>query len=241
MPERSFGRTIRYRRTKMGLSQTKLGELVGRSASAIRSWERDNSVPNDESVIEALAAVLDLDRGLLYSRAGMEIVPHETSPTVEEALATLSPAATIPSQAAEPLTIDEEADDETDSSADEDSAAIDESPVESVAEQWLRPMPEAPTPEPDPMWPTPPPSRPVATPPPGYVAPKASLVYAAARPPTIEPSYIEDGNQRQIYRIRNLATMVLIVALVVVLVWAMGNAWDSFSSWWDDFFGQLRL
>jgi transcriptional regulator with XRE-family HTH domain len=33
MPERSFGRTVRYRRTKLGLSQAKLAELVGRSAS----------------------------------------------------------------------------------------------------------------------------------------------------------------------------------------------------------------
>ena len=32
MPERSFGRTIRYRRTKLGISQAKLGDLVGRSA-----------------------------------------------------------------------------------------------------------------------------------------------------------------------------------------------------------------
>jgi transcriptional regulator with XRE-family HTH domain len=223
----------------MGLSQAKLGELVGRSASTIRSWERDDTVPNDEAVIDALSAVLGIDKYLLYSKAGMEIVPHETSPTVEEALATLSPAATIgdiPSQAAQPIALDDEADD--DSQIEQSEA---EDGEESIADQWLRPFPEEVPPEPDPLWPTPPPHLPVATPPPGYIAPRGSLVYAAARPPVVEPSYIEDENQRQVYRIRNLATMVLVVALVVVLVWAMGNAWDSFSTWWDDFFGQLRL
>jgi len=240
MPERSFGRTIRYRRTKMGLSQAKLGELVGRSASTIRSWERDTTVPSDESVVDALSAVLGIDKGMLYSKAGMEVIPHETSPTVEQALATLSPAATIgdiASQAAEPLELDDE-DDDGYSQVEQPETEDEE---ESVAEQWLRPFPEEVAPEPDPMWPTPPPSLPVATPPPGYVAPRGSLIYAPARPPVVEPSYIEDNAQRQLYRVRNLATVVLVVALVIVLIWAVGNAWDSFSSWWDDFFGQLRL
>lgn len=240
MPERSFGRTIRYRRTKMGLSQAKLGELVGRSASTIRSWERDTTLPNDDAVIDALSAVLGIDKGMLYSKAGMEIVPHETSPTVEQALATLSPAATfgdVLSQAAEPLEFDDVSDDESHDESDDEPVE-----VEPALDPWLRTDSSDEVFDLEPMVPAPAePLPPIPTPPPGYVAPRGSLVYAPARPPVVEPSYMENDAQRQLYRVRNLATVVLVVALIIVLIWAVGNAWDSFSTWWDDFFGQLRL
>ena len=91
MPERSFGRTVRYRRTKIGLSQAQLGELVGRSASSIRSWERDVATPTDPSVLTALSAILDIDGRALFDKAGVESPPEETHPTVEESLASLAP------------------------------------------------------------------------------------------------------------------------------------------------------
>ncbi|MGA7097030.1 MAG: helix-turn-helix domain-containing protein, partial [Acidimicrobiia bacterium] len=87
MPERTFGRSVRYRRTKLGISQAKLGELVGRSTSTIRSWERERSTPTDTGVISALAAVLDLDERSLLEKAGLEEAVVEDRPTVEEALA----------------------------------------------------------------------------------------------------------------------------------------------------------
>lgn len=92
MPERSFGRTVRYRRTKLGLSQAKLGELVGRSTATVRSWERDKSRPTDPKVLGALAAILGVDERQLFGKADVEQpVFDETSPTVEQALATLNP------------------------------------------------------------------------------------------------------------------------------------------------------
>jgi hypothetical protein len=52
---------------------------------------------------------------------------------------------------------------------------------------------------------------------------------------------MEDSTQRQMYRVRNLATIVLMVGLVIVLLWAFSNTLGALVSWWDDFFGQLRL
>ena len=91
MPERSFGRTMRYRRTRIGLSQAQLGELVGRSASSIRSWERDVSTPTDPSVVNALSAILDIDDRSLFDKAGVPTPVEETQPTMEEAFASLAP------------------------------------------------------------------------------------------------------------------------------------------------------
>ena len=91
MPERSFGRTVRYRRTKLGLSQAKLGELVGRSVATIRSWERDERYPTETKVITALSAILGVDERTLYDKAGLTPPEVETSPTLEQALATLAP------------------------------------------------------------------------------------------------------------------------------------------------------
>ncbi|HXV72656.1 MAG TPA: helix-turn-helix domain-containing protein, partial [Acidimicrobiia bacterium] len=92
MPERSFGRTVRYRRTKLGLSQSKLGELVGRSTATIRSWEKDDSRPTDPDVLATLAAILGVSERQLFDKAEVDR-PQEVddSPTVEQALATLRP------------------------------------------------------------------------------------------------------------------------------------------------------
>ena len=52
---------------------------------------------------------------------------------------------------------------------------------------------------------------------------------------------MEDRFQRQMYRVRHLATLVMLVALVIVLLWSVSNAFSAFGLWWDDFFGQLRI
>ncbi len=60
-------------------------------------------------------------------------------------------------------------------------------------------------------------------------------------PPIAEPSYIEDQSQRQLYRVRNLATLVAAVALVIALMWAISESLSALGAWWEDFFGSLRL
>ena len=66
-----FGALVRDRRVELGMSQAGLADLVGRSASAIRSWERGSSTPTDDKVIRSLAAVLGLDEPELRTTVGM--------------------------------------------------------------------------------------------------------------------------------------------------------------------------
>lgn len=219
MPEMSFGRSVRYRRTKLGLSQTRLGELVGRSGTAVRSWERDASIPTDVSVLQALSAVLGIDKEVLFEKAGVGVPVTETSPTVEEVLGTLTPVEEkkldqVPSHL-EIEAHDEEPPPRQDSTAFPVTVSVAAHPAPPLEEQSKRIALSPPTD-------------------PGYT-------YTAPAPPMLEPTYMEDQTQRQLYRVRYLATLVLVVALVVTLVWALGNSVDAFSSWWDDFFSTFQL
>jgi transcriptional regulator with XRE-family HTH domain len=257
MPERSFGRSVRYRRTKLGLSQAKLGELVGRSASTIRSWERDRSTPSDTAVIAALAAVLDLDERSLLEKAGVEAAPSETHPTVEEALASLAPT-----DVDIPLTIDEEArivdtsksetrsrsEREPDGHPDQSETPDIDADLEGETFEHTASMPSESDGEPDvdfepfPVMSTEPVGA-MATQPaskPAFIAPPEPFLYTAPTP-AVEPSYMEDADQKQLYRIRNLATFVLVVALVLLLALSLIRGLDALGQWWDSFVGTLNL
>lgn len=254
MPERSFGRTIRYRRTKLGLSQAKLGELVGRSASTIRAWERDSSLPNDESVITALSAVLAVDRQSLFEKAGLELPRQEVSSTLEEAFASLGSEPRSTPLIVDPAPLSFFAEPESHSRSrnelDNDEVQTVEVPNESDErdENWK------PDEEPYPIWEpkfpdealfraTPVVSRVMnpSMPAPAFVEPPDPFVLGAPTPPLVEPSYMEDTAQRQLYRVRNLATLVLLVGLGIVLLWALSSTFDALGSWWEDFIGTLRL
>lgn len=240
MPERSFGRTIRFRRTKLGLSQAKLGELVGRSPSSIRSWERDDSTPNDPDVLMALAAVLGVEQRTLFEKAGVDRPEIETSPTVEQELATLRPPAaedaedpddgvhisfTYEELAGLGVGVEDEEGDE-----EEAMAAPSTTPVSSEAED----------------------DEEMATfglgdrPVPGYTEPRPDYVVAPLTPAQGEPahgeySYVEDPGERQLYRVRMVGTAVGVVILLLLLMYAAAKGMEAFGDWWDSFFGQLRL
>jgi len=217
MPEMSFGRSIRYRRTKLGLSQTRLGELVGRSAAAVRSWEKDASTPSDPSVLQALSAVLGIDQKVLFEKAGVDTPVVETSPTMEEAMGSLAPELPLGVTEAEKET-EVVSPDEVDGESDDDS--------EEIAGFALPANPpQAVTPDPAP----------------GFVAPQQQYVYTLPAPPVAEPTYMEDQAQRQMYRVRNLATLVAALILVIMFLWAFGHGWEALTGWWDDFIGNLQL
>jgi transcriptional regulator with XRE-family HTH domain len=204
MPERSFGRTVRYRRTKLGLSQTRLADLVGRSPSTIRSWESDRSTPNDPGVLFTLAAILGTDERMLFDKAGVEMpIVMETTPTMEQALASLAPEADVETDASEEPSFEDR--------------SFDPIPVPTPPEVMRRLRPR-PVPE-----------------------PTTSTVTTLVAVPAEELSYMEDPGQRQMYRVRTLASVVGLVALAVTLLWAAGEGLQSLGEWWNEFFSGLRL
>jgi hypothetical protein len=211
-------------------------------------------------VVAALSAVLDLDQRSLFQKAGLDVPLEETSPTVEEAFASLAaeprstsvlvdpePAAAI-ALVEEPdlhIELDVESQTEFDGETKAPSEVSDE-PLESAEGQ-------KPAEEPYPVWE---PEFPEETfirstrvastsvtpmPAPAFLDPPDPFVLAPATPPLVEPSYMEDTGQRQLYRVRNLATVVLLVGLGIVLLWAFSSTLDALGSWWDDFIGTLKL
>lgn len=255
MPERSFGRTVRYRRTRIGLSQAQLGELVGRSASSIRSWERDVSTPTDPSVLNALSAILDIDGRALFDKAGVLTPAEEARPTVEESLASL---ASLPLEEPIEETIDPDPLIASTAAVAAVEARLDaDSELEAEVHEHLPPEPEsddALVEEPEPAIDTfylPPEPAPQPEPvgavqmssssEPAYVSPPEPYLITAPTPPVVEPSYMEDDSQRQMYRVRNLATVVLVVALAILLLWSLSNALDAVGAWWEEFTNTLRL
>jgi transcriptional regulator with XRE-family HTH domain len=96
MSEPAFGELIRRGREKVGVSQARLAELIGKSPSTLRSWEHDRSRPSDPGAVKALAAVLDLEETELMAAAGF--TPGEAKarrPTLEQELASLAPERTV--------------------------------------------------------------------------------------------------------------------------------------------------
>lgn len=219
MARQSFGRTVRYRRTKLGLSQTRLAELVGRSPGTIRSWEAERSIPRDPAVLTTLAAILGVDEALLFERAGVERPAGpalETTPTLEQALASISPDGT--------------AEVETSPTVEEVAASFEEEWREQAAGD-------------DGEEPPPPPRRLHAVPRPAPPRPIPEPTTTATLTPVLvrEASYIEDANQRQFYQVRTLASIVGLAVLAIGMMWAVGNGLEALGRWWDDLFSLLRL
>jgi transcriptional regulator with XRE-family HTH domain len=252
MPERSFGRTVRYRRTKLGLSQAQLAELVGRSAATIRAWERDKGRPNDPKVLSTLAAILGVNERQLFEKADVEPPKpvEETRPTVEQALATLGPVSTEGDAGPVAETVSEvEPADETSEVGEELEAG--ELVVEPLEEEVESPSDVSQPEHDDPI------AESIIEQPDEEVVPDIGIrqpVTAAASPAFIAPadryvttpvtpalSYMEDRSQRQLYRVRTLATLVVLVALVVAFIWSLGESLGALGDWWDQFFGNLRL
>lgn len=98
-----FGSLVRHRRVELGISQAGLADLVGRSASAVRSWERGSSTPTDETVVGSLAAILGLDEGALRTAVGMpaDVIAEEAEEIGGKGLVAFSDEAAEDDAAAE--------------------------------------------------------------------------------------------------------------------------------------------
>jgi transcriptional regulator with XRE-family HTH domain len=269
MPERSFGRVVRFRRTKLGLSQAQLGQLVGRTPATIRSWESDKSVPNDPKLLTTLSAILGVDERTMFDKAGQEPpMVVESSPTIEEALASLSEPGTsaamvtsnvyqelAPGDGVQPVAepksvmvvppvdVPVEDEDQPDPGDDGDPEWYDDDSPGIVIELESRATGLVSVPVP--AVPALPATAEVAVAPAATVEslspPTERLVVTSPAFPVVEPSYLEDSTQRQMYRVRTLATVVGLVALVVAFLWAMSEGISALGDWWDGFLDTLRL
>ncbi|GEM_PF-1259905 len=104
MSNRDFGGLVRRSRERLGLSQTRLGELVGRAASTIRAWERGQAVPTDPTAVSSLAAVLGLDEPELFALAGLDPpLLIEDHPTIEQSLREIAPRVAPPAATPPPV------------------------------------------------------------------------------------------------------------------------------------------
>lgn len=263
MPERSFGRTVRYRRTKLGMSQARLGQLVGRSAATIRSWESDKAIPNDPVVLSVLAAVIGIDERTLYDKAGVERPVYvETSPTIEEALASLAPTtegasetpeepagevaleeiATVvePAVAPEPMPLFDVGDEEERRRLEAMLAEFEDEELgdgvvfeeDEITETIDRGLPTRPAND-DPV---PVAAGPVLVAPAGTGSKGRTTVLVPA-----EASYIEDPAQKRYYEIRTMVTVAALIALGVAFIWALGQGLGALADWWTEFFENLRI
>lgn len=213
------------------MSQSQLAELVGRSISTIRSWERDKSRPNDPQVLSALAAILGIDERQLFEKADVDLPEVvETGATLEQTFATLSieevpvgdeavASGTDPEPAPGPAVVSVERfrlDLVEVGDRFEDDGSRE---VVQVREKILVGAVDGPA----------------------FLAPPDPYVQTPLTPTVADLSYVEDDSQRQLYRVRNLATLVAVVALIVTFIWALGEGIGALGDWWDDFFGNLRI
>jgi transcriptional regulator with XRE-family HTH domain len=76
----SFGQLVKEHRIEIGMTQQQLADLVGRSPSTIRSWERDRATPNDRAVLESVASALGIDGSLLAGLAGVALLDMPDMP-----------------------------------------------------------------------------------------------------------------------------------------------------------------
>lgn len=57
----SFGKTVKYYRKKKGLSQTELGELIGKSTRTICAYENEDTRPRIRETYQKLSDALDVN------------------------------------------------------------------------------------------------------------------------------------------------------------------------------------
>ncbi len=240
---------IRSRRIMLGLSQARLAELVGRTATTVRRWERGEVAP-PEDVLDQLAAALDVAPEQLQP-----LPPPARSSVVVGGPASPAP----PTRAPRPPT--DRAAPTRPGTAPATRPAPPPGPALPPAgdtttdapggEPWIH-FDAEPTPPPDPQ-PAPPPApgpsakpvpaasgpaAPVATAPrPAPAAPPADPDATAAVPPPRRPvarqpvaparSYLEDPKQRLLYGFRLTLAVVALGVMAVIGVWALGELFGA--------------
>lgn len=230
MPERDFAALIRQSRERLGLTSSRVAELIGRAPGTIRAWEKGTSLPSEPSVVSSLAAVLGIEEVTLFEAAGLEPPVVGSGPTVRQALSSITPEArrerspeSPQSQEREPPAHgttfqprndrqDEEADvAQTTAARSESTTGVERQTGADRRPRFLDRL-RAATVRRQPS----PGSAPSTLPP----VPRA-------------PSYLEDPTERWSYRLRSIYTAAGVVAMLVVLGWAASNLFGSLGEVWE--------
>lgn len=234
MPEYlSLGDLMQRRRAALGLTQARLAELVGRSPSTIRSWERDRSVPAEPSAYAALSAVLGLTDEEIESAisGGRSQTPAPDATDLEGSL----PGDPDPTGASiEPPP----AGGSPELEADRGDRPADGRPLAARSgETGSTPAPSG-SPggdrrDPPEAGPATPSSRADETVRTEAAPPEPAVSRAVSRLPRV-PSYLDDPAEVRTYRARTILTAVLLVLMLMVLVWAFGEAREALGSLFGD-------
>jgi transcriptional regulator with XRE-family HTH domain len=234
---------IKRSRERLGLSVSRVAELIGRSTGMVRAWERGTVAPTESAVVSSLAAVLGIDEVTLFESAGLEPPVQRRQVTVEQALRTLTPE-----QAAGPPR----------PRAPRPGEALTEG-LRVPPQERRRPPQGAPTEsrQPGPVTPvtqTRPTERPVNRGAHGRSEPitgeKVGLVdrlrAATLRKPKpaaplttlprapVAPSYLEDEDERFSYKLRSVFTAAGLLVLMLGLAWAAANLFAAVGAVWEE-------
>jgi transcriptional regulator with XRE-family HTH domain len=247
----SFGNSIRRGREAVGLSQSKVAQLIGKSPSTLRSWELGRSQPSDSSSVSAIAAVLGLDEHDLLGRAGFEASPEPTRTTMENdlsslrqsAVETLPPVAAMRIQTNGPRHLGNRVPPVKRVLVKVDTAQVVDhqdhplltqgkqvaARIETWAQSLEQRLRDRPKREPR--------ARPATTRVPRTSPP--TPINPVAQPVVVAKSYLEDEDERDFYRRRAAITTVVVVLLFVVFWWSLRNTGSAMGEFLSGMIDQL--
>ncbi len=85
----SFGQRLRAARVAAGLSQTALGEKVGATRQAVRTWELDLNQPQPGNIAR-IAQALEIDSSSLFPPPSASLTEAQRLDDVEEQMASMA-------------------------------------------------------------------------------------------------------------------------------------------------------
>jgi transcriptional regulator with XRE-family HTH domain len=213
-----FGDIVRRGRERAGLSQARVAQLIGKSASTVRAWEQGRSKPADRQAVSALAAILGLNEHELLDHAGFERLPDVAPRSVRDELSALASEHAVPGPAPSGS-----------GTAHADRGARH---LHSESKPRHKVVPDAAASED---------VRPVARS--GARSPKVTTVTTpvARVAASANVSYIEDEEQKGFYRRRAVATVTVLVVLVVILWWSLGRTGGAIGEFIRSFLNELNI
>ncbi len=253
MSELEFARLLQVHRNRLGLSQARVAELIGRAPATVRSWEKGGVVPADPTVIKALAAVLGIKEAQLFAAAEVAMPEESRQPTIEQALSEIAPddeGLTIP----DPIPKEESKapmgeDSPPPIRRNEDPAfrqrqldAIEGLPGVKDAVEARFASQTGSQPQPKPTISTP--ALPITDRIRDWVSGLVGTLRGGTGPrPMItvdrEPTYMEITEERLAYKARVIYTAVGMVILLIVFLWAAGKTLDAIGASLDIVLGRL--